>query len=391
MNSIRYVDQMDLAGKRVLLRVDLNVPLRDGAVADDSRINAILPTVRYILEKGGMPIVCSHLDRPGGKRVPEYSLRPVSVRLSELTGKKVDFVDECAGPKAEQAAASLTSGSMLVLENLRFDPGEEANDDTFARSLASLADVYVDDAFANAHRAHASNVGVTKFMDQTAGGLLMKKELQALEGVLEKPDRPLVVAIGGAKVSSKMATIENLSRVADRLLLGGAMAFPFLRALGIDVGDHRANGEAVERARRMLDERPWSIVLPDDFAVDDGGRREVDVKALPSDKDVLDIGPRTIERFASEIRAAGTIVWNGPMGKFEQEGFDVGTRAVARAIAQSPAYSLVGGGDTNAALDRNGLGGSISYVSTGGGAFLEMLSGRELPALKALERPKISA
>ncbi len=391
MNPIRYVDQMDLAGKRVLLRVDLNVPLRNGAVADDSRINAILPTVRYILEKGGMPIVCSHLDRPGGKRVPELSLRPVSERLSELTGEKVTFVDEVIGTKAEDAASSMGNGSILMLENLRFDPGEEANDETFARSLASLADAYVDDAFANAHRAHASNVGVTRHIDDAAGGLLMKKELQALEGVLESPDRPLVVAIGGAKVSSKIATIEHLSRIADRLLLGGAMAFPFLRAQGIDVGDHRANGEAVERARRMLDERPGSIVLPEDFAVDDGGRREVDVDGLPADKNVLDIGERTIDRFASELKAAGTIVWNGPMGKFEQEGFDVGTRMIAEAIARSPAYSLVGGGDTDAALDRYGLSDRISYVSTGGGAFLEMLSGRELPAIKALVRQTVRA
>ena len=391
MNSIRYVDQMDLAGKRVLLRVDLNVPLRNGAVADDSRINAILPTVQFILENGGMPIICSHLDRPGGKRVPQYSLRPVSERLAELTGEKVAFVDEIAGPKAHNAASSMRSGSMLMLENLRFDQGEESNDPSFALSLASLADVYVDDAFANAHRAHASNVGVTKHIGETAGGLLMKKELQALEGVLESPERPLVVAIGGAKVSSKIATIEHLSQIADRLLLGGAMAFPFLRAMGIDVGDHRANGEAVERARRMLDERPDSIVLPEDFAVDDGGRLEVSVNELPADKDVLDIGPRTIDRFASELKAAGTIVWNGPLGKFEQEGFEVGTRMVAQAIARSQAYSLVGGGDTNAALDRYGVSGRISYVSTGGGAFLEMLSGRELPAVKALERPMINA
>jgi phosphoglycerate kinase len=391
MNQIRYVDQMDLAGKRVLLRVDLNVPLRDGVVADDSRINAILPTVQYILDRGGMPILCSHLDRPGGKRVPELSLRPVSERLSELTGEKVAFVDEIIGPRAEEAASSMTSGSMLMLENLRFDPGEEANDPAFARSLASLADVYVDDAFANAHRAHASNVGVTKYFEAKAGGLLMKKELQALEGVLESPDRPLVVAIGGAKVSSKIATIEHLSEIADRLLLGGAMAFPFLRAQGIDVGDHRADGEAVQRAKRMLDQRPDALVLPQDFAVDDGGRREVDVDELPKDQNVLDIGPRTIDRFASELKAAGTIVWNGPMGKFEQEGFEVGTRMVAEAIARSPAFSLVGGGDTNAALDRFAARGGISYVSTGGGAFLEMLSGRELPAIKVLARQTINA
>jgi phosphoglycerate kinase len=390
MNSIRYVDQMDLDGKRVLLRVDLNVPLRNGVVADDSRILAVLPTIEHIIGEGGMPIITSHLDRPGGKRVPELSLRPVSERLSELTGDKVAFVDEVTGPKAEAAASSLKEGSMLMLENLRFDPGEEVNDESFARSLASLADAYVDDAFANAHRAHASNVGVTRFIDDVAGGLLMKMELQALEGVLVAPERPLVVAIGGAKVSSKIATIEHLSKIADRLLLGGAMAFPFLRAKGIDVGDHRADGEAVERAKRMLDERPGSLVLPEDFAVDDGGRREVDVTGLPEDMNVLDIGPRTIDKFASELKAAGTIVWNGPMGKFEEEGFDVGTRMVAKAISASPAYSLVGGGDTNAALDRYEVRDRISYVSTGGGAFLEMLSGRELPAVKALVRQTVN-
>lgn len=391
MNSIRYVDQMNIDGKRILLRVDLNVPLKDGTVADDSRILAILPTVQYILENGGMPIICSHLDRPGGKRVPELSLKPVSERLSQLLGEKVVFVDEVIGPNVENVTSTMKQGSIVLLENLRFELGEENNDESFSRSLASLADAYVDDAFANAHRSHASNVGVTKYINDVGGGFLMRKELEALGGVLESPDRPLVVAIGGAKVSSKIDVIEHISQVADRLLLGGAMAFPFLRALGIDVGDHRADGEAAKKARQMLDERPDTLILPEDFAIDDHGRREVDVKNLPSNGNVLDIGSRTIDRFASELNTAGTIVWNGPMGKFEQEGFETGTRAVAEAIAQSSAYSLVGGGDTNAALERYSLMEQISYVSTGGGAFLQMLSGRGLPAVRALSIETIKA
>lgn len=388
MTSMRYVDQLDVEGRRVLLRVDLNVPLRDGSVEDDSRILAVLPTIQYILDNGGMPIVISHLDRPGGKVVPELSLRPVAERLSEILSTEVTFVDEVIGPKAEQAAGSMKPGSIMMLENLRFEVGEEDNNDLFSRSLASLADIYVDDAFANAHRSHASNVGVVKHLEESAGGFLMKRELQALEGALESPDRPLVVAIGGAKVSSKMDVLEHLSRLADRLLLGGAMSLPFLKASGLETGVNRFDGKAEEKARTIMEsDGKGAIVLPVDFMVTtaDGEIMTVDASAIPAGAQALDIGPRTIDLFSSELMAAGTIVWNGPMGMFEKEEFSNGTRSVAEAIARSSAFSLAGGGDTGSALDLYDLRQRMSYVSTGGGAFLEKLAGRQLPAIKALE------
>ena len=388
---MRYVDQLDVEGRRVLLRVDLNVPLHDGSVEDDTRILAVLPTINYILDNGGMAIVMSHLDRPGGKRVAGLSLRPVAERLSEILATEVTFVDEIVGPAATSAAEGMRPGSIVMLENLRFDKGEESNDEAFSKSLASLADIYVDDAFANAHRSHASNVGVTRHMEECCGGLLMKRELKALEGALESPKRPLVVAIGGAKVSSKIDVLENLSRVADRLLLGGAMAFPFLRAQGLEVGDERFDGAAEEKARGMLEsDAAKALIIPEDFIISttDGGVETVAVSSMPDGAQPLDIGPRTIERFVNEIKGAGTIVWNGPMGMFEKEEFSAGTRSIAKAIADASAFSLAGGGDTGSAVDRYELRQRISYVSTGGGAFLEKLAGRQLPGIEALEDPE---
>jgi phosphoglycerate kinase len=388
---MRYVDQLDVEGRRVLLRVDLNVPLHDGSVEDDTRILAVLPTINYILDNGGMAIVMSHLDRPGGKRVAGLSLRPVAERLSEILATEVTFVDEIVGPAATSAAERMRPGSIVMLENLRFDKGEESNDEAFSKSLASLADIYVDDAFANAHRSHASNVGVTRHMEECCGGLLMKRELKALEGALESPKRPLVVAIGGAKVSSKIDVLENLARVADRLLLGGAMAFPFLRAQGLEVGDERFDGAAEEKARRILEsDAAKALVIPEDFVIStmDGGVETVAVSRMPDGAQPLDIGPRTIEQFVNEIKGAGTIVWNGPMGMFEKEEFSAGTRSIAKAIADASAFSLAGGGDTGSAVDRYELRQRISYVSTGGGAFLEKLAGRQLPGIEALEDPE---
>ncbi|NLK25907.1 MAG: phosphoglycerate kinase [Euryarchaeota archaeon] len=386
---MRYVDQMDIEGKRVLLRVDLNVPLDGGRVADDSRILAVLPTIRHILERNGRLIITSHLDRPGGKRVPGLSLRPVSERLSDILGKEVAFVEEVVGPDVSEAVGAMSPGSAIMLENLRFEPGEEKNDDALSKALASHADVYIDDAFANAHRSHASNVGVTKYLHDKGGGLLFKRELEMLEGALETPERAFVVVIGGAKVASKIGVLEHLSRRADRMLLGGTMALPFLKAGGAEVGNYALDERTIDQARSIMEGAGEDcIVLPVDFVVASGegaAARVVSADDIEPDMQIGDIGPRTIEAFALEIENARTVVWNGPMGMFEMESFSRGTRSVAEAIARSPAFSLAGGGDTNRALDRYGLREEISYVSTGGGAFLEILAGRELPAVQALE------
>jgi phosphoglycerate kinase len=387
----RYIDQMDIKGKKVLLRVDLNVPLEGGRVADDSRILSIIPTIRYSLEKGSKLIIVSHLDRPGGKTVPGLSLRPVCERLSEILGTKVGFINEVIGPKVDEAVEAMRSASAIMLENLRFDPGEEGNDDAFSEALASYADVYVDDAFADAHRHHASNVGVTKYFSEKGAGLLMRRELQMLGKTLDTPKRPLVVIIGGAKVASKIGVLDHLSKKADRLLLGGAMALPFLRAGGMGVGSYDVDAGTIAHAHSLLESVEYGkVVLPVDLVVadkkDEGAIAEVvSTGNIMPDKMTLDIGPRTVDRFVSEIQNAGTIVWNGPMGVFEMEPFSRGTRSIAEAIARSPAFSLVGGGDTNSAIDRYGLREKISYMSTGGGAFLEVLAGRELPAVEALE------
>jgi len=367
------------------------VPLKDGSIADDSRIKVVLPTIRHILENNGKLIVASHLDRPKGKVVPGLSLAPVSERLSKLLGTNVGLVGQVGGSSAEEAVGNLAPGSAIMLENLRFDPREEENDDEFCRTLASYADVYVDDAFANAHRRHASNYGVTQYFAEKCGGLLMKKELEMLSEAMESFRRPLVVIMGGAKISTKVEALRNLSKKADRLLVGGAMALPFLQAEGLDIGNYKVEEGAAAQARSILEsiERD-KIVLPVDFMAapsknEGANARIVPATGIPSDEQALDIGPATIDRFVSELKGAATIVWNGPLGVCEVEPFDRGTLSIAQAIADRPAFTLVGGGDTASVLDRYGLTGRISYVSTGGGAFLEMLSGRELPAITALE------
>jgi phosphoglycerate kinase len=387
---MQYIDNMDISGKRLLLRVDLNVPLDDGKVADDSRIRAVLPTIRYALDNGSRLVIVSHLDRPGGKVDPRYSLAPVSERLSELLGTPVHFVPQVRGPEVREAVDKLAPGNAVMLENVRFDPGEESNDPAFARDLGSLADVYIDDAFADAHRSHASNVGVTEQVPVSGGGMLMRREMSTLGRALDAPQRPLVVVMGGAKVKSKMGIIEHLSKRADRILLGGLMALPFLMARGRYAGRHDFSEEVAAEAKLIMERSGENkFVLPTDLVAVDRSNGEpyhiLAAEDVRPDMEVLDIGPRTIEDFSMILRSAMTIVWNGPLGAFENEAFKQGTRAVAEVIADSRAFSLVGGGDTGRALERFGLRNGYSYVSTGGGAFLELMGGRELPAVRALE------
>ncbi len=391
---MRFVDQMDIRFRKVLLRVDLNVPMdKDRRITDDWRVRAALPTIQYALEEESRVIVISHLDRPGGNIVPELTLAPVAERLSQLLDKEVTFVDQVVGVRAREAVDRMLPGSVVMLENLRFHPGEESDSDDLARELADLADVFVDDAFANAHRAHASNVGVTRFLTDVGGGLLMRRELDALGRAMGSPDRPLVAVVGGIKVESKIGFLENLARKVDKMLIGGGMASAFLQARGLEMGDSTVSEGSVQKARNIMKEAQRNgvrIVLPLDLVVarEKNDRAEMEVVAVAGvtkGKMPLDIGPRTVRVFEDELEGASTIIWNGPLGAFEVEAFSAGTRAVGEAIARSSAYSLVGGGDTVLALKRYQLMDRISYVSTGGGAFLKALSGKELPAVQALE------
>lgn len=385
---------MDIRFRKVLLRVDLNVPMdKDRRITDDWRVRAALPTIQYALEEESRVIVISHLDRPGGNIVPELTLAPVAERLSQLLDKEVTFVDQVVGVRAREAVDRMLPGSVVMLENLRFHPGEESDSDDLARELADLADVFVDDAFANAHRAHASNVGVTRFLTDVGGGLLMRRELDALGRAMGSPDRPLVAVVGGIKVESKIGFLENLARKVDKMLIGGGMASAFLQARGLEMGDSTVSEGSVQKARNIMKEAQRNgvrIVLPLDLVVarEKNDRAEMEVVAVAGvtkGKMPLDIGPRTVRVFEDELEGASTIIWNGPLGAFEVEAFSAGTRAVGEAIARSSAYSLVGGGDTVLALKRYQLMDRISYVSTGGGAFLKALSGKELPAVQALE------
>jgi phosphoglycerate kinase len=385
------IERLDLAGKRVFLRADLNAPLSSGQVADDTRLRAVVPTIQLALKAGAAVVLASHLGRPGGKVVPEYSLRPVAERLEALLGQRVELTPDCVGPETLARAQALAPGEALLLENLRFHPEEEANDDGFARQLAALADCYVGDAFAAAHRAHASIAAITRHLQPAAAGLLMQQELSALGRLLESPERPLVAILGGAKVSDKLALVEHLLERVDALLVGGGMAFTFLLALGHAVGRSLVEADRVETARAALDaarRRGVRLVLPLDTvvaeSVDSASGRPVGIREIPPDQMGLDIGPRTCESFAVSIRSAKTVVWNGPMGVFEKPPFAAGTLAVARAVAESPAFSVVGGGDTLAALAKAGVTERIGYVSTAGGAFLEFLEGRRLPGVEAL-------
>jgi len=377
-------------GRRVLVRSDLNVPLQDGAVADDARIRASLPTLSRLATAGARVIVVSHLGRPGGERRPELSLAPVAQALGEALGRKVAFCHDCIGPEAEAAVAGLGEGDVLLLENLRFHAGETRNDPGFARALASLADDYVNDAFGTAHRAHASTAGVVPLLARAAAGDLLASELEHLE-IVRKPKRPFVCLLGGAKVSDKLAALETLAARADVLCIGGAMAYTFLRAQGHATGASLVEPDRLEAARQILAAAEGSgrrILLPVDHVVAErpapGPSRTV--REIPDGWLGVDIGPETARAYAAACAAASTLFWNGPMGIFEIEAFAVGTRAVAEAVAESPARSVVGGGDSLAAVRAAGVGDRITHLSTGGGAALDYLQGIELPGLVALGR-----
>jgi len=387
------VDRVELAGKRVFLRVDFNVPLEDGRVAEDTRIRAALPTIELCLKAGAAVLLASHLGRPKGKPDPRASLRPVATKLEELLGRAVPLLPDCVGPEVEAAAAALKPGEAVLLENLRFHAEEEANDPAFARRLASLADVYVNDAFAAAHRAHASTEGIARILHPAAAGLLMARELEALGRIFESPERPVMTVLGGAKVSDKLGLVEHLLARVDVVLIGGGMAYTFLAALGHDVGHSLLESDRIEAARAILGRARAlgvRVRLPVDLVVARGpdsvdGVRVVGVRDMPGDLMGLDIGPVTVAQFTALLASAKTIVWNGPLGVFEKAPFSAGTLGIARAVAGSAAFSVIGGGDTIAAVHQAGVAEKIGYISTAGGAFLEFLEGQTLPGVAALD------
>jgi phosphoglycerate kinase len=392
--KVRTIDQLDLSGKRTLIRVDFNVPLdKAGKITDDTRIKAVLPTIRLALEKGAKTILFSHLGRPKGKAVPEMSLSPVANHLAALLGKEIPFVPECVGEAAEKAVSAMRPGDVLLLENVRFHPGEEKNDEAFGKQLAALCDVYVNDAFATAHRGHASNVAVTRFVAEKAAGLLLKNEIAYFEKALVSPARPLAAVFGGAKISGKIEAIHNVIDKVDKILIGGAMANTFLVAQGCEVGSSLYEAEMVETAGRVLADaagRKVKLYLPVDVVVAHrldapSSSKAVPAQEIPAGWTAGDIGPATSLLFREALQDAKTIVWNGPLGAFEIGAFAAGTHSLMRTLSESNAITIVGGGDTDTALHKAGLISRMSYVSTGGGAFLELLEGKRLPGIVALE------
>jgi phosphoglycerate kinase len=384
----RGVRDVDVGDKRVLVRVDFNVPVKDGEVTDDTRIRRALPTIRHLLEEGAHPVLISHLGRPKGEPDQNYAMDPVAARLQELLGEPVVKLNAAIGPEVVEALDDWDGRGVVLLENSRFYPGETSNDPRFADQLAALADVYVDDAFGAAHRAHATTVGVAERMPATAG-LLMEDEIDYLDKVLQDPERPFVAILGGAKVSDKLGVIESLLGTADSLLIGGAMCFTFFEALGHEVGDSLVEEDYLEEAKRLMAEGGERLVLPVDVvvadAMEEGAESEiVAVDLIPSGKMGLDIGPKTVALFEGHISGASTIFWNGPMGVFEIDAFAKGTEGVARTVAESGATSVVGGGDSVAAVNKLGLEGRMSHISTGGGASLEYVEGKELPGIAVL-------
>src|ERR687884_891801 len=387
MNKLNVRD-LDLGDKRVLVRVDFNVPVKDGEVTDDTRIRRALPTIRYLLEEGARPVLISHLGRPKGEPDQKYAMDPVAARLQELLGEPVDKLDAAVGPEVVEALDDWDGRGVALLENSRFYPGETSNDPGFADQLAALADLYVNDAFGAAHRAHATTVGVAQRMP-AAAGLLLEEEIENLDKVLHNPERPFVAILGGAKVSDKLGVIESLLEVADSLLIGGAMCFTFFKAEGFETGSSLVEDEYLEETERLIGEAGGKLVLPVDVVVaekleENTPSQVVKVEEFPAGLMGLDIGPETVEKFSGYIADAKTIFWNGPMGVFEIDAFAKGTEGVARAIAQSGAVSVVGGGDSVAAVRKLGLENDICFISTGGGASLEYVEGKELPGITVL-------
>jgi len=387
-------EDITLAGKKIIMRVDFNVPLdADGNVKDDSRIRAALPTINYILEKGAALILMSHLGRPKGEKKPEFSLKPAFDRLKSLVSAPVKMAPDCIGPDAESAAAELKAGEILLLENLRYYKAETNNDPEFSKQLASLAEIYVNDAFGAAHRAHASTEGITKFMATSVAGFLMKKEIDYLENALEDPKRPFIAILGGAKVSDKIPVIERLLDKVDTLLIGGGMCFTFLKAQGMDIAASKLEEDRIEQSAQLLKlavEKKKNLVLPVDVVAADkfdaaAATQTVDADKIPAGWMGLDIGPKSVELFSKYISECKTVVWNGPMGVFEMEAFAAGTKAVADAIAKNAdCISIVGGGDSASAINNMGLHDKFTHISTGGGASLELLEGKALPGVEAL-------
>jgi phosphoglycerate kinase len=393
----KTIEKVDLKGKRVFIRADFNVPIdENGNITDDTRIRSTLPTINYALDADAKVILASHLGRPKGKPSPKYSLAPVATRLGRLLSKEVHFAKDCVGPDVEHLVQGMRPGDVLLLENLRFHAEEEKNDEGFSKALAAFTDVYVNDAFGTAHRAHASTYGITKHVKVSVAGFLMKKEIEYLQKTVANPVRPFVAILGGAKVSGKIGVIENLKNKADKIIVGGAMAFTFSKARGQEVGNSLVEPEMFEvaqRTRKSLRESNVKFYLPVDFVVaenmnDGAATKIVTSQEIPAGWTGLDIGPATVRLFSEAIQDAKTIIWNGPMGMFEKDAYSRGTFAIARAVADAYATTIVGGGDTDVAVHKAGVSDSITFISTGGGASLELLEGKELPGLAALTDDK---
>ena len=394
----KTVDDINVKGKRVLVRCDFNVPLKEGKITDENRIVAALPTIKKLIADGGKVILCSHLGKPKGEPKPELSLAPVAVRLSELLGQPVTFAadPEVVGPNAKAAVAAMKDGDVVLLENTRYRKEETKNEDSFSEELASLADVYVDDAFGTAHRAHCSNVGVTRFVKESAVGYLMQKEIDFLGNAVENPIRPFVAILGGAKVADKLNVISNLLEKCDTLIIGGGMAFTFLKAKGYNVGSSLVDDTKIEYCKDMMEKAETlgqQMLLPTDFVVAKAFPDPIDAKIetavydadkMPEGEMGLDIGPKTIELYAEAVKTAKTVVWNGPMGVFENPELAKGTIAVAKALAETDATTIIGGGDSAAAVNTLGFGDKMTHISTGGGASLEFLEGKEMPGVAAV-------
>ncbi len=389
MFAKKSVRDIDVKGKKVLVRVDFNVPIKEGVVQDDTRVRAALPTIEYLLENGAAVILCSHLGRPKGGPDPKYTMQPVAEYLGKLMGKPVAFASDCVGEPAVTAAAALKAGGVLVLENTRFHPEEEKNDLELAKQMAALADIYVNDAFGSAHRAHSSTEGVARFLPAVAG-FLMEKEIEYLGQAIDEPKRPFVAILGGAKVSDKIGVIKNLLSKADTILIGGGMANTFFKAQGYPIGDSLVENEVLDLARELIAQGGTKLRLPVDAVIAEKMEEGVETKIvpvgpIPDGWRILDVGPKTIEAYGKVIAGAATVVWNGPMGVFEVATFAKGTFGVAHALAESKCVSIVGGGDSASAIQKSGLADKITHISTGGGASLEMLEGLALPGVAALQ------